>query len=159
MYSNAVNSVFNVLTAANVSGQPLDFLKSIYFGEATPRVTTLAKPYLIVSLDDPAASEDWVASKDRRGGTFTIIVVITAGIQDPARPFGLKGDATKRGIVTIAEDVMNQLDNDRATILAADPSKLIDMNLALRGPRPMGEGVWEATVAVIIRPRFTAGQR
>lgn len=159
MYSDAVNAIRDVLVAAMAVGQPLAYFTALEFGEAKERVQTLKRPYLSVQLDDPAIEEDWVAAKDRRGGFFRVLVTVSTHAFDEARPYGVKGDDTKRGILTMVEDVMNQLDNDRATILAADPSQLIDMNLAMRGPRIPGQGTWEGTIVVSIRPRFTAGNR
>lgn len=158
MYSNAVNAIYDILVAANATGQALDYFTGVDFGEAEERVKTLERPFLVVMLDDPAIEEDWVAAKDRRGGAFRVLVVVTAQrLQD--RPYGVKGDADQRGILTMVEDVMNQLDTDRDTILAADPTKLTDMNLAMRGPRIPGQGTLEATIVVSIRPRFTAANR
>lgn len=159
MYSDAVNAIYDVMVAATATGQPLAYFTGVDFGEAKERVKTLGRPYMVVQLDDPAIEEDWIAAKDRRGGFFRVLVTITTHAFDATRPYGVKGSTIQRGVVTMAEDVMNQLDNDRATILAADPSQLIDMNLAMRGPRITGQGTWEGTIVVSIKPRFTAGNR
>ena len=157
MYSKAVNAVYDVLVAATATGDPLAYLTHVNFGEAVERVETLEKPFVTVMLDDPSIEEDWVAAKDRRGGAFRILIVMTTDAEDKARPYGVRG--ASRGVLTMIEDVGDVLDAARATILAADTSRLVDMNLAMRGPRILGAGTWEATVVVSIRPRFTAADR
>lgn len=159
MYSAALNALFDVLTAGKVVGQPLDYFSAVEWDAADDKVGTLAKPYMIVTIDDPAVEEDWISAKDGRGGAFRAVVVLTVGIADKTRPFGLKGDTTKRGVLTIAEEVMNHIDNNRAAILAGDPNKLVDMNLSLRGPRTIGKETREASIVVSFKPRFKAGQR
>lgn len=158
LYADAVNAVFDQLALANGTGQPLAYVKDIKFGEQE-RVTSLTRPYIVVVLDDPSIEEAWIAANERRAGAYRVLVVVASTASDATRPYGVSNDAKKRGIVTLLEDTLNAIDAARAAIKQANPSRLVDINLTVRGPRTIGEDSWEATIVVAITPRFTAGDR
>ena len=158
LYADAVNAVHDAIVAARATGQPLAYLKDAKLGEQE-QTTSLSRPYAITVLDDPSIDEEWIAANERRAGAYRVLVVLVSTSSDPARPYGVSNDARKRGIVTLLEDTLNVIDAARPTILAANPTRLVSINVTVRGPRAIGKDSWEATIVVQITPRFTAGDR
>lgn len=158
VYADAVNVIYDQLKLAQATGQPLGYVKYVRMGEQEA-VTSLARPHIVVKLDDPAVEEEWRAANNIRSGAFIVLIQMLTTAGDAERPYGVTGDANKRGIVTLFEDVMNVVDLARAAILAANPTKLVDINVTMRQPRIVGPDSWEATAVVQITPRFTAGDR
>ncbi len=163
LFADSINAVRDVLEAAKVAGQPLAYFDGFYFGDEE-QPTNDAFPYMWIHLDNPMIREDWNAAKDLRGGEVTPLVdigvarpaTVLSGSENPARfPYGKTGEI--RGIMTVLADVMNVLDNNRATILAG--SKVIDMNLDVRNSLPSGAGTHTAQIVIKIKPRFRAGDR
>lgn len=158
LYADAVNAVHDAIVAARATGQLLAYLKDAKLGEQQ-EVTSLSRPYAITVLDDPSIDEEWIAANERRAGAFRVLVVVVSTSSDATRPYGVSNDQTKRGIVTLLEDTLNVIDRARDTIKAANPTRLVDINVTVRGPRAIGKDSWEATIVVQITPRFTAGDR
>jgi len=158
LYADAVNAVHDAIVAARATGQPLAYLKDAKLGEQET-VTSLARPYALTVLDDPSIDEEWIAANERRAGAYRILVVLVSDATNAARPYGVSNDAKKRGIVTLLEDALNVIDAARPTILAANPTRLVTINMTVRGPRVIGKASWEATIVIQITPRFTAGDR
>jgi hypothetical protein len=155
LYVDAINGLRDVLKAATVKGQPLDYFNGFWFGE-DDIPTDHGFPYMWIHLDNPMMRELWAAARNLRGGEVSPLVDV--GVEKPSGeyPYGQTGGT--RGILTVVSDVMNVIDNSRATILAAS-TKLIDMNLDVRNTQPSGQGTWTAQIVVIIKPRFRAGDR
>lgn len=155
LYADTINAVRDVLKAATASGQPLEYIEGFWFGE-DDRPTDLGFPYIWIHLDNPMMREVWAAAKNLRGGEMTPLVDI--GVEKPSGDYPYGKTGVSRGLLTILTDVMNVLDTNRATILAAS-SKTIDMNLDVRNTQPSGQGTWTAQIVVLIKPRFRAGDR
>ncbi len=158
LYADAVNAIFDQLVLAKAVGQPLAYLQTVKLGEQED-VMSLARPYALVVLDDPSIDEVWQAANERRAGAYRVLVVLVSTATDATRVYGVSGDATKRGIVTLLEDTLNAMDAARAAIKDVNPTRLVDINLTVRGPRAIGTDSWEATIVFQITPRFTAGDR
>jgi hypothetical protein len=90
VYANVVNKVFDVLEAARATGQPLERVNGILFGERD-RVSSLLHPYLKVVLEDPPIDEEWTAGRNQRGGEFRIIIGAAGKYEISDRPYGRIG--------------------------------------------------------------------
>ncbi len=158
IYSATINEVKDKLQTAVDSGN-LAWFKQLYFGEQD-QVITYSKPSLLLRLDNPFITppEEWAALKDKRQNFFHVVVVVISGPTDKDFPYGKPGDATKRGLLTDVEAVMNELDDERAAFLAASPRN-IDMQLSGRETSNIGNRTFEAEVVLSFRQRFTLGGR
>jgi len=158
LYADTINSVYDELKAKLVGGQPLDFISGILLGEQDQQLT-LKLPHLLVMLPDPFTEEIWAALKDKRETLFRVqILVAVEAPSDKERPYGLSGDPTKRGILTVTEDVMNQIELSRTAILASSP-KNIDMNLNAGQGQNIGGQDYGTTIMLRFKQRFFHGDR
>lgn len=157
VYADLVNKVFDVLVAETVAGQPLDYIKDIVLGEAD-KVMTLSRPFLWITLDDPALDERWTAAQNVREGEFRVLVHCESLITDEDRPYGVSGDATKRGPLVMLADVANRVEVNRNPILSAN-SKITDFNITGRLNRKTGDRSMAAVLLITFRTRFLSGGR
>ncbi len=159
MYSASAIKVFDVLTAARAAAQPLEHFKGLYFGEQEQNITR-QKPAMLLKLDDPFISpdEEWVALKNKRGNFFRMVCVIISDATDSNFPYGKPGDATRRGLLTDMEAVMNVLDNAHQQFLDASPRN-VDFRTTGRRAVNVGDRTFEAEIVLEFKQRVTLGGR
>jgi hypothetical protein len=105
VYSNVINKVYDVLEAARASGQPLERVKGVLFGERD-RVTNLEHPYIKLVLDDPPLDEEWTGAKNQRGGEYRLIIGGASKYGDQYRPYGrVQGTTAIRNEILRSEDL------------------------------------------------------
>lgn len=155
--ADVVNKIKDVLDAEIVSGQALDYVKKVYFG-GNSQVTNLAFPFLWLTLGSPIWTESWIGAKDRKGAPMKIALLVGAQRGDTARPYGVSGDTTKRGILTIVDEVLNRLDAKRSTILSANQA-ILDMNLTVESSESLDEDHWAVLIIIEIKARFFSAGR
>jgi len=157
LWADTINKLKDVLDTAIGGGQPLAYFSIVHFGE-TDTITTLTPPYLWLHLDDAPVSEDWHAAQDRRRAVFTCLVSCVVRPQDVSRPYGVTGDTAKRGVLVGVADVMNEIENQRAGLIAANAAN-IDMNLGVRSVANIGDRYFEGVITVEFKQRFGAKGR
>jgi hypothetical protein len=168
--TDAINKVRDILEAAIVSGQPLDFVGQVHYGPLTQN-TTLDLPYLWLYTDTPAISspQKWVGIQNRKESVLNLIVETAYEYPEPDQltgngavtryPFGKTGDTGNRGIMNIAEDIMNIIEGQFAAIKATN-DKIMDIHVFCKAISPMAaERTCGAQVGIEILGRFVAGGR
>lgn len=153
--ADAVNKVKDVLDTEQ--GAALSYFNEVYFGELDTSTSAVA-PYLWLHLASPAFTEEWHATTNSKLSFLKLLIVVVIEAQDLARPYGVSGDATKRGILTATEDVMNRLDANRSVIVAANAA-LMDFNISILETRNIGERTWECVIEMTLRTRIFSGGR
>jgi hypothetical protein len=157
--ADAINKVKEVLEAEKTGGT-LTYLAELFFGSLGV-VSSLAKPFILVRLPRvPYSEESWAATGNKRDARLLIEIVCVAEEKEAAFPYGKSSDAANRGILTLVDDVMNALDNNRGTILSAN-GKLLDFTLSIADHDKIAEDAkdWQASVLMELKVRFTHGTR
>ena len=157
IFADTINKLRDVLDAAIVTAQPLDYFEIVHFGEIDTN-TTLTPPYLWVHLDENPVVEDWHAAKDSRRSIFTCLVSCVVPASNLASPYGVTGDAAKRGVLVGVADVMNEIENNRSALIAANAGN-IDLNLGLRTVANLGDRNFGGLVTVEFKQRFSTQGR
>jgi hypothetical protein len=157
VYADLTNKVADVLEAERQPGQALDYCKAVLFGDGDT-TATLLRPFIWITLDDPALEERWAAAQNVREGELRVLIHCESLVLDEARPYGVTGDATKRGPLTMLADVANRIEANRTAILAAS-GKATDFNITGRLNRRTGERSMAAVLLITFKTRFIAGSR
>lgn len=116
------------------------------------------KPYLVVRLpQEPYSSNVWGGSSNLKNGQFIVDVDVVGEVTpDRAQPYG---NEMQMGILNLADDVMDVLENARAALIASSP-KVVDYEVTAAAHQ---QGEDARTIAVTIRllfkTRFFAGAR
>jgi hypothetical protein len=169
--------LYDVLNTETSSGQ-LTFIASLLLGDAPGTPT---KPYLRVRVPDNDLGQSWVpnrflggagfradvvtgesfvAAKDLRGAWFRVEVIVIADPQDTARPYGVTGNSSKRGALTIAETVLNRIDANRSSLITPNVAQVVDLNTAYDETVYISsDGSYQATIEVAFKARFSSGNR
>lgn len=157
----ALEALREVLQAEMVSGQALDYFKTLVFGsEAAGQIET---PALVVSLDDPAyGPEERVGSSSMMQGVLHVMIGILLEKGDVNHPYGYRSGAVDyQGVLVAARDVMNRIEANRDSILVAGAGKVLDMFYSVKSAGPSADVVdkWAASIKLEIRGRFLMSQR
>lgn len=153
LFGSVVDVLRNAATATAIAVDP----KSIY--QAQMPTGNPQRPWMAIRLPtSPYDSTVWGASSNVRNGIFKVEVGLLADIpQDATNPHPY-GDATTPGILTLVDDVLNALENGRATFMAASP-KLVDYAVTASAFQKEDALTASATITIIFATRFTAGAR
>lgn len=163
--ADVVNKVYDVLRAAVRTGGALDYFDDdINFG-AIPQ--SRGHAYLVLRLSDEDSQENLVGATDRKTITFKVSIFIdgvdeqvkkdTGG--DP-RPYGVSADTTRRGILTMVEDVENVIDASYDALKAASGNKVVDVRVAGDRIGRTGEArKFGAEIRLEFDLRYSAGSR
>lgn len=156
--ANIINAVTQALKDAAQGGTadlPMEQ------GDIAMLVTTQGgkqMPYLNVRLpQEPYSSLVWGGTGNLKNGIFIVDVdVVTEAVPETAYPYG--NDANP-GILTLADDVMDVLENAREAIMASSP-KLVDYEVtATAHQKGEDSRLVVATVRCAFKIRFFAGNR
>lgn len=153
LFGAVVDVLRNAATAAQIAVDP----KSIYQAQMPSANTQL--PAMAIRLPtQPYDSTDWGATQNIRNGVFKVEVGLMAAIPQDASVAHPYGDATTPGILTLTDDVMNALENGKATFFAAT-GRLVDFAVTSSAFAKEDSLTASATITVIFKTRFQAGSR
>lgn len=159
MYAELANKVLDLARAAKSSGGALERFRAVYAGEQEQNAS-LERPFVIITLDDPAVEEAWTAAKDVRTGRLTMRLdaVMRAPRNVKDYPWGKPGDADSFGALEALEVLGDFVDANRNAILSASP-KAVDVTVTGRINRGIGDDTWIAGLTLTISNRFRSGTR
>lgn len=156
-----INGVRDVLKAATVSGEPLDYLQEVFLAGPSAGSQGL-NPFLVVRLPrEPYANDSWGGTSNLKNGRFVVEVDVVAEVNPEGNyPFGVPGDPAQRGILTIADDVMDLLEVEAAAIKASSP-RVVDFVVSASAYERIAEGAIQvvSVVRIDFQVRFFAGNR
>lgn len=153
------NVLVDVLKAAAQGGTgDLPMEAGDIFAGATPQAGN-QRPFLLVRLpQEPYSTFEWGGTSALKTALFVVDVdVVDEVAPERSQPYGSEA---LPGILTLADDVMDVLENGRDTILAAS-GRIVDYAMtASAHSRSEGDGrTIVATIRVAFKVRFFAGQR
>ena len=157
VYVKAVNWVYDTIKAA-AEGATFSYVKKanvLLGGSSKPLQQRVPGVVVVLNLPD-AIKESWQAMLKSRGATATITAQCYCHPADQARPYG-SDDGTKVGVLTMAQDVANAVENAANGLRLGGNALSVDVTYGNVGVE--GEGLYKIDVDFQATLRFDAGAR
>lgn len=158
LFGAVVDVLQAAATAGSIGSGTVKVDPARVYQAAMPQAN-LQRPSLCIALPTaPYDSSDWGATQNIRNGIFKVQVGLVADVSQDAGVAHPYGDGTNPGILTLADDVANALENGKAAFYAAT-ARLVDYSVSSAAFAKEDALVASATITITFKTRFQAGAR